>query len=278
MNNNNLLEQYFENLVTSKPLTREEEITLTQQSRGGCKASREKLILSNLRFVIRIAREYQHKGLPLEDLISAGNLGLLVAAERFDETRGFKFISYAVWWIRQAIRQSLAQETRSIRLPANRLALLGKIYRANNQSLQKEEPDTDPELLAETLGVSPEMVQETLQQAQQVWSLDTPLDKESGNTLLEVIADEDQQLQDEKVAEQSVGQQLHKVLETIDDREAEILRLYYGIDNDTPMTLEDIGKQFNLTRERIRQIKEKALQKMRHPERRMQLEELLDTT
>ncbi|MDP6039282.1 MAG: RNA polymerase sigma factor RpoD/SigA [Candidatus Latescibacteria bacterium] len=277
MNNNNLLEQYFENLVTSKPLTREEEISLTQQSRKGCKASREKLILSNLRFVIRIAREYQHKGLPLEDLISAGNLGLLLAAERFDETRGFKFISYAVWWIRQAIRQSLAQETRSIRLPANRLALLGKIYRVNNQSLQKEQPDTDPDLLAETLGVSPEMIQEILQQAQQVWSLDTPLDKESGNTLLEIISDE-KQLQDEEMAEKSVGQQLHKVLETIDDREAEILRLYYGLDNDTPMTLEDIGKQFNLTRERIRQIKEKALQKMRHPKRRMQLEELLDTT
>lgn len=277
MDNNNLLEQYFENLVSSKPLTREEEVTLTRQSREGCEASREKLILSNLRFVIRIAREYQHKGLPLEDLISAGNLGLLVAAERFDETRGFKFISYAVWWIRQAIRQSLAQETRSIRLPANRLALLGKIYSANNQSQQKEHPITDPELLAETLGVSSEMVRETLQQAQQVWSLDTPLDKESGHTLLEVISDEGQ-LQDEKMAEKSVGQQLHKVLETIDDREAEILRLYYGLDNDTPMTLEDIGKQFNLTRERIRQIKEKALQKMRHPKRRMQLEELLDTT
>ena len=276
MNNNNLLEQYFENLVTSKPLTREEEITLTQQSRGGCKASREKLILSNLRFVIRIAREYQHKGLPLEDLISAGNLGLLVAAERFDETRGFKFISYAVWWIRQAIHQSLAQDSRVVRLPINRIDLLHNISKVSRELRQASEADPEPETIAKKLGVSVEMVKDTLLRARDVWSLDASFKEDDDHSLLHVLSDESQKAPDIDVMDESVRDQVEDVLGSLDARESEVLRLYFGLGDDEAMTLEEIGTRFSLTRERVRQIKEKALRRLRHPRRRAQLEPLME--
>ncbi len=271
-----LLERYFKDLVDLKPLSREDEVELARQIRSGSQEAREKLVLANLRFVIRIAREYQNRGLSLVDLISAGNLGLMMAAERFDTSRGFKFISYAVWWIRQAIRQSLAQDVRMIRMPVNRVALLGKINRASRELQQTGEAYSDPETLAEMLGVSLEMIQDTLMKAQRVRSLDAPFDEAGDNGLLQLLPDENQKRQDEEVSEDSVHRQIQKVLNTIDKREAEVLRLYFGLGREAPMTLEEIGKRFDLTRERIRQIKEKGLHKLRHPSRRSQLEDLVE--
>ena len=271
-----LLDRYFKDLVPLKPLSREDAIKLARQIRSGSQKAREKLVLANLRFVIRIAREYQNRGLSLVDLISAGNLGLMMAAERFDASRGFKFISYAVWWIRQAIRQSLAQDVRMIRMPVNRVALLGKINRASRELQQTGEANSDPEVLAEMLGVSLEMIQDTLMQAQRVRSLDAPFDEAGDNGLLQLLPDENQKRQDEEVSEDSVHRQIQKVLNTIDKREAEVLRLYFGLGREAPMTLEEIGQRFDLTRERIRQIKEKALHKLRRPSRRSQLEGLIE--
>jgi RNA polymerase primary sigma factor len=276
MQNSTLLEQYFRDLIPLKPLSREDEVELARKISSGSQEAKEKLVLANLRFVVSIARGYQNRGLPLVDLISAGNLGLIMAAERFDETRGFKFISYAVWWIRQAIRQSLAQDVRMIRMPVNRVALLGKIDKVCRELQQNGEVEPEPETLAEKLGVSKEMIQDTLMQAQKVRSLDVPLGEEGSNSLLQILSDKNQKLQDEEVFEDSVRRQIHEVLKTIDKREAEVLRLYFGLGHDAPMTLEQIGRRFNVTRERIRQIKEKALRRLQHPNRRAQLELLIE--
>ena len=276
MEDSSLLERYFRDLTALVPLSREEEVKLARRIRSGSRKAQEKLVLANLRFVISIAREYQNRGLPLVDLISAGNLGLMMATERFDETRGFKFISYAVWWIRQAIRQSLARDVRTIRMPVNRVALLGKIDKACRELQQTAEGRPGLEALTEVLGVSGDMIQETLIQAQKVRSLDAPLGEDGSNSLLQLLSDQNQKRQDEEVSEDSVRRQIQKVLGTIDTREAEVLRLYFGLGQEAPMTLEEIGRRFQVSRERIRQIKEKALSKLRQPTRRAQLENLIE--
>lgn len=270
------LQQYYKDLSTLNPLSRAEEVELTRMSRQGNREAREKLILANLRFVISVAREYQNRGLPLTDLISVGNMGLVIAAERFDETRGFKFISYAVWWIRQAIQHSLSQDVRTIRLPVNREALLNKINKVCNTLQQAGEAKPEMEILSKMLGVSKEMIRETQVQAQSIRSLDVTYDNSDSNSLLHFLPDPNHKPQDEEIANDSVCAQIQKVLGTIDKREAEVIRLYFGLNDKEPMTLEEIGKQFNVTRERIRQIKEKALRKLRHPNRRSQLEDLIE--
>jgi len=271
-----LLDRYFGDLGDLEPLSRKEEIELAQQIRAGCEKAKEKLVLANLRFVIVIAQEYQNRGMPLVDLIGAGNLGLMMATDRFDETRGFKFISYAVWWIRQAIRHSLAQDTRLVRMPVNRVALLGRILRLSRERQQAGE--MAPDDIAENLGVTREMVQETLSLAQKVGSLDAPFDCESDHSLYDVLSDPNQRPQDEAVYENLAYEQIQRVLDTLDHREAEVIRLYFGIGREASMTLEEIGIRFNLTRERIRQIKEKGLRRLRHSKRRIQLEALVEPT
>ena len=272
------LNQYFKDLAPLKPLSRGDETELAEQIRRGSVRARDKLVLANLRFVVKIAREYENRGLSLADLISSGNLGLVTAVERFDGTRGFKFISYAVWWIRQAIRQSLSQDVRTIRIPVNRTALLAKIHKTDQMYQQVDEHSPAPDTLAEALGVTREMVQETLELGRKVRSLDAPVSEGEDYGLLQFLPDQSQIPQDEKIAEDSARKVIRQVLDTIDLRESEVLRLYFGIDQDAPMTLEQIGKRYNLTRERIRQIKEKALTKLQHPTRRGKLHTILRDT
>ena len=270
------LDLYLRDIASSEPLSGEEEIELARKIRRGNQRARDKLVSANLRFVVSVAREYQNHGVPLADLISAGNMGLMTAAERFDGTRGFKFISYAVWWIRQAIHQSLAQDSRVVRLPINRIDLLHNISKVSRELRQSNEVEPEPEVIAKTLGVSVEMVQDTLMRARDVWSLDASFKEDDDHSLLHVLPDNTQSSPDNQVVEESVRNQVEMVLETLDGREAEVLRLYFGLGDEEPMTLEEIGVRFNLTRERVRQIKEKALRRLRHPRRRAQLEPLME--
>ncbi len=271
------LDLYLRDIASSEPLTAETEIALAHRIRKGDQRARDRLVASNLRFVVSVAREYQNHGVPLADLISAGNMGLMTAAERFDGTRGFKFISYAVWWIRQAIHQSLAQDSRVVRLPINRIDLLHNIAKVSREIRQSEEADPDPETIAEKLGVSVDMVQDTLLRARDVWSLDASFKDDDDHSLLHILPDSSQKAPDLEVVDESVKDQVKMVLETLDAREAEVLRLYFGLGDEEAMTLEEIGTRFSLTRERVRQIKEKALRRLRHPRRRLQLEPLMES-
>ena len=271
------LDLYLRDISSSEPLAAKDEISLAQRIRKGDQRARDKLVSANLRFVVSVAREYQNHGVPLSDLISSGNVGLMTAAERFDGARGFKFISYAVWWIRQAIHQSLAQDSRVVRLPINRIDLLHNISKVSRQLRQSEESEPKPEVIAEKLGVSVEMVQDTLLRARDVWSLDASFREDDDHSLLHVLPDQTQKAPDIQVEDESVRTQVEMVLESLDDREAEVLRLYFGLGDEEALTLEEIGTRFSLTRERVRQIKEKALRRLRHPRRRLQLEPLLET-
>ncbi len=270
------LDLYFRDLNGSHTLTREAEVALMKQVRKGDRLAREKLVMANLRFVVRIAREYMNRGVPLEELISAGNLGLLIAAERFDETRGFKFISYAVWWIRQAILEALAHDGRLVRLPASRLLLLNRIARASNECLQAQEAVPAEDLLAQKLGVTVETLRETLTQAQPVRSLDATLGDDDKRTLADGLSDPELPPNDAGAEDDSVRRQIQRAMSILDERETEILRLYYGLDGDEPLTLEQIGDRFSLTRERIRQIKERALGRLRQSSYRHSLKGLLE--
>jgi RNA polymerase primary sigma factor len=271
------LNLYLKDIASSTPLSSEEEVGLAERIRKGDRKARDKLIGANLRFVVSVAREYQHHGVSLSDLISAGNYGLMTAAERFDGRRGFKFISYAVWWIRQAIHQSLAQDTRVVRLPVNRIDLLHSISKVSRELFQSNGYEPEPETIAEALGVSVEMVRDTMMRARDVWSLDATFSDEDDHSLLNVLADNSQGTPDTEVIEQSVQQQVESVLDSLEDREAKILRLYFGLGDEEPLTLEEIGVRFNVTRERVRQIKEKALHRLRHPRRREQLAPLMES-
>ena len=271
------LDLYLKDIATSEPLSGKREIELAQRIRKGDQRARDTLVAANLRFVVSVARDYQNHGVPLADLISAGNMGLMTAAERFDGARGFKFISYAVWWIRQAIHQSLAQDSRVVRLPINRIDLLHNISKVSRELRQSEEADPEPETIAEKLGVSVEMVKDTLLRARDVWSLDASFREDDDHSLLHVIPDNNQKAPDIEVVDESVRDQVEMVLDTLDDRESEVLRLYFGLGDEESMTLEEIGARFSLTRERVRQIKEKALGRLRHPRRRTQLEPLLES-
>lgn len=265
------LQRYMEDVaaspVANTPLSYEEEADLARRVKLGDWNARTKLIESNLRFVISVAREYQGQGVPLGDLISAGNIGLITAAERFDETKGFKFISYAVWWIRQAILMCLAEHSRVVRLPLNRVDTLrraGRITRAIQQRVSRRPSDEE---IAEEMDVSVDYLSETMAAGQQSLSLDTTFGDDSDNSLLEVLPDSRQEPPDALLMRNSLEEEIETVLGTLEGREAEVLRLYFGIGGGDELTLEEIGVKFGLTRERIRQIKEKALRKLRHPTR-----------
>lgn len=261
------IEKYLEEIGGFSPLRPEEEIDLARKIRRGDEESLDKLVKANLRFVISVAKEYQGQGLPLQDLISEGNLGLIKAAQRFDETRGFKFISYAVWWIRQSILQALAEQSRVVRLPLNRVGAINKIGRAL-ESLEKtfgREPSMDE--VATRMEMSAFEVADVLKTSARHLSLDEPFKEEDGNSLLDVIESDRYSPPDSTLMKESLQVEIEKILSTLKPREAEIIRLYFGLEGDRPLTLEEIGEHFRLTRERVRQIKEKALRRLRHRSR-----------
>ena len=229
--------------------------------------ARTRLVEANLRFVITIARQYENRGLPLEDLIGAGNLGLIVAAERFDGTRGFRFISFAVWWIRQAVQRTLKDHSQAVRLPSHRVDLLQRIYRCMNVNYQGTSRWPDVEEIAEELGISLEMVQDTLATARHTVSLDAAFGEEDTGSLMAMIADETEKRPDAVFVQNSLREEIGAAVGSLDERESEVIRLYYGLDGTPSMNLTEIGVRFGLTRERIRQIREKALRRLRNPKR-----------
>ncbi|NOZ60228.1 MAG: RNA polymerase sigma factor RpoD/SigA [Calditrichaeota bacterium] len=261
------IEKYLEEIGNFQPLKPEEEIDLARKIRKGDEESLDKLVKANLRFVISVAKEYQGQGLPLSDLISEGNLGLIKAAQRFDETRGFKFISYAVWWIRQSILQALAEQSRVVRLPLNRVGAINKIGRAL-EALEKaygREPSIAE--VATKMEMSDWEVADVVKTSARHLSLDEPFKEEDGNSLLDVIKSDRYDPPDQDLMRESLQVEIDKVLATLKPREAEIIKLYFGLEGDRPLTLEEIGEHFKLTRERVRQIKEKALRRLRHRSR-----------
>jgi len=272
---NQSLDKYLQEIGETPLLTPEEEIDLSQRIKKGDEEALERLIKSNLLFVVSIAKLYQNKGLSLGDLINEGNLGLVKAAIRFDETRGFKFISYAVWWIRQGILQALAEQPRVVRIPMNRvngLSKIGKAYAVLEQEFERE-PSTKE--IAEELHMTDTEVEDTLRISGRHFSMDSPFKDREDNSLLDVIPNEQQPLPDSDLMIGSLKVEIDRALATLTKREAQILKLYYGLGYEHPMTLEEIGERFNLTRERIRQIKEKALQRLRHASRSKALRKFL---
>jgi RNA polymerase primary sigma factor len=264
---NQSIDKYLQEIGQIPLLTQEEEIELAQRIKQGNQEALEKLTEANLLFVVSIARLYQNKGLSLGDLINEGNLGLIIAAKRFDETLGFKFISYAVWWIRQAILQALAEKTRIIRLPLNRVSVLTKIGKAYSALEQEFEREPSPGEIAKQIDMKDLEVADTLKIAGRHLSMDTPFRSGESNSLLEVIENDHQPPPDADLIGESLKVEIEHALATLTGHEAEIVRLYFGLGYEHPLTLEEIGERFNLTRERIRQIKEKALQRLRHVSR-----------
>jgi len=265
-------QRYMEDVSASQPLSAEEEAVLSRLIQKGDLEARAKLVNANLRFVIAVARGYQNRGMSLEDLISAGNEGLITAAERFDGTRGLKFISYAVWWIRQAILQTLTENHRLIRLPSNRVNLLCRISRYL-KSRQRETPNHPTmEEIAEALGISVEEVVVTLNSGQSILSLDAAFGDDNENTLLRTVPDDSQESPDVLLMKDSLKEEIETALDGLKEREREVIKLYFGLDGTQPeLNLEEIGIKYGLTRERIRQIKDKALVKLRHPKRAQKL-------
>ncbi|RQV99609.1 MAG: sigma-70 family RNA polymerase sigma factor [Calditrichaeota bacterium] len=273
---NQSIDQYLKEIAEVPLVTPEEEIKLAQRIKQGDEEALEKLTRANLRFVVSIAKLYQNKGFSLGDLINEGNLGLMKAATRFDETRGFKFISYAVWWIRQGILQALADQSRVVRLPLNRVNAITKIGKAHSRLEQEFEREPSADELADQLDVKATEVTDTLKVCRRHMSMDMPFSNNENNRLLDVIVNNDQPPPDSDLIENSLKVEIERALATLSKREAMILRLYFGLGQDRPLNLEEIGERFNLTRERIRQIKEKAIRRLRHASRSHALRGYLD--
>ncbi len=261
------LDKYLQEIGKVELLTPQEEIDLARKIKKGDQKSLEKLTKANLRFVVSVAKQYQNQGLSLGDLINEGNLGLIKAAKRFDETRGFKFISYAVWWIRQSILQALAEQSRIVRLPLNRVGALNKIGKAFSTLEQEFEREPSASELAEELDMSLFEVSDTLKISGRHLSMDAPFAQGEDNRLLDVIQDHRQPSPDSGLMGESLKEEVKRALNTLSEREAQVIRLYFGLDQEHSLTLEEIGEKFNLTRERVRQIKEKAIRRLRHASR-----------
>jgi len=261
------LDKYLQEIGEVPLIDADEEVRLAKLVKQGDQEALNKLVQANLRFVVSVAKQYQNQGLSLGDLINEGNLGLIKAAKRFDETKGFKFISYAVWWIRQAILQALAEQSRIVRLPLNRVGALHKIGKVSSDLEQTYGREPSSEEIAEELDMSPNEVTDTLKISSRHLSLDAPFQEGEDNRLLDVLEDEVQAPPDEELFGEALQREVEKALSTLTDREAEVIRLYFGIGREKPMTLEQIGHKFGLTRERVRQIKEKAIRRLRHSSR-----------
>ncbi len=262
------LDKYLQDIGKEELITAEMEVILAKRIKQGDQSALEKLTKANLRFVVSVAKQYQNQGLTLPDLINEGNLGLIKAAQKFDETRGFKFISYAVWWIRQSILQALAEQARIVRLPLNQVGSLNKINKAFSKLEQEYERPPSAEELAEVLEVPEEKIKESLKVAGRHVSMDAPLSSaEDGGTLMDVMANADSPKADKLLMAESLQKEIERSLSTLTDKEREIIRLFFGIGMNHGLTLEEIGAKFSLTRERVRQIKEKAIRRLRHTSR-----------
>jgi RNA polymerase primary sigma factor len=271
------LDQYLQEIGKVDLLTPEQEIELAIRIKKGDKQALEALTKANLRFVVSVAKQFQNQGLSLGDLINEGNLGLIKAAQRFDETRGFKFISYAVWWIRQSIMQAIAEQSRIVRLPLNRVGSLGKLSKAYRDLEQEYERKPTTEELAQVLDMNVEEVADTMQLYGRHVSMDAPLKEgdDNKNSLGDILVNEQQPSPDGTLMKESLKQEVENVLSTLNEREAEVIKLYFGINSEHAATLEEIGERFNLTRERVRQIKEKALRSLRYASRSSSLKAYL---
>ena len=272
------LQTYLQEIHRYEPLSTEEERDLTRRARDGDTDARNRLVEANLRFVVSRAVKYQGQGLPLADLIAEGNLGLLRAAERFDETRGYRFVSYAVWWIHQAILEALMARSRVIRLPVSRIGRLRKIYKTC-ELLGQDMEDTKPnfEEIANESGLSVEQVEDVLKWRTRIQSLDVPFDEEDDRCLLDVLPDESVPLPEDMLVARSLREEIESAIDTLDEREAVVSRLYFGLGQDDRLTLGEIGARYGVSRECIRQIKDKALKKLRYSARRRRLQPYLET-
>lgn len=261
------LDLYLREIGETPLINAAEEVELAKKIRKGDQKALEKLTKANLRFVVSVAKQYQNQGLSLADLINEGNIGLIKAAKRFDETRGFKFISYAVWWIRQAILQALAEQSRIVRLPLNRVGTLHKIGKVSSSLQQDLGREPSPIEIAEELSLTESEVSDTLKISNSHLSLDAPFSSSEDNSLIDILEDEMQPSPDESLLSESLRVEIEKALDTLTPREAEVINLYFGLNHEKPLTLEEIGARFSLTRERVRQIKEKAIRRLRHASR-----------
>lgn len=261
------LDKYLQEIGKVDLLTADEEVELAKRIKAGDQIALEKLTKANLRFVVSVAKQYQNQGLTLGDLINEGNLGLIKAAQRFDETRGFKFISYAVWWIRQSILQALAEQSRIVRLPLNRVGSLNKISKTFSELEQKYEREPSPEELADVLEVTTAEVVDTMKISGRHVSMDAPFIQGEENSLLDVLENDSEETPDSGLMSDSLRREVQRALSTLTQREADVIALYFGLNGEQALTLEEIGEKFNLTRERVRQIKEKAIRRLRHTSR-----------
>lgn len=269
------LDKYLQEIGKVDLLTPDEEVELAKRIREGDQLALERLTKANLRFVVSVAKQYQNQGLSLGDLINEGNLGLIKAAQRFDETRGFKFISYAVWWIRQSILQALAEQSRIVRLPLNRVGSLNKISKTFSDLEQKFEREPSPDELAEVLEVTTNEVVDTMKISGRHVSMDAPFIQGEENSLLDVLENDGDDTPDSELMNDSLRREVQRALSTLTQREGDVITLYFGLNGEHAMTLEEIGEKFNLTRERVRQIKEKAIRRLRHTSRSKSLKPYL---
>lgn len=261
------LDKYLQEIGKVDLITAEEEVELAQRIRAGDDRALEKLTKANLRFVVSVSKQYQNQGLTLPDLINEGNLGLIKAAKRFDETRGFKFISYAVWWIRQSILQALAEQSRVVRLPLNKIGSINKINKAYAFLEQVNQRPPSPDEIAKELDMSIDDVKESLKNSGRHLSMDAPLKEGEDSSLYDVLNFEESPNPDRELMHESLQTEIERALETLAPRDADVIRLYFGLNGNQPMTLEEIGETFGLTRERVRQIKEKGVRKLKHNSR-----------
>ena len=269
------LDKYLQEIGREELITAEEEVVLAKKIKDGDQRALEKLTRANLRFVVSVAKQYQNQGLSLPDLINEGNLGLIKAARRFDETRGFKFISYAVWWIRQSILQALAEQSRIVRLPLNQVGSLNKINKAYSKLEQQFEREPSAEELADILDLPIDKVSDTMKVSGRHVSMDAPFANGEESSLLDVLVNLDSPKADTGLMNESLSREIDRALSTLTERERDVVKLFFGIGLNHGLTLEEIGDKFDLTRERVRQIKEKAIRRLRHSSRSKLLQQYL---
>ncbi len=261
------LDKYLQEIGKVDLLTVDEEVELAKRIKQGDNIALEKLTKANLRFVVSVSKQYQNQGLSLPDLINEGNLGLIKAAQRFDETRGFKFISYAVWWIRQSILQALAEQSRIVRLPLNKIGSINKINKAYTHLEQELDRAPNPEEVAKYLDISTAEVKEHLRHSGRHVSMDAPLREDEDNNMYDIIHSEDSVTPETELMYESLKKEIDRAIKTLTQREADVVRLFFGLDGGHPLTMEEIGEKYELTRERVRQIKEKALRRLKNTSR-----------
>ncbi|GMT46273.1 MAG: RNA polymerase sigma factor RpoD [bacterium] len=261
------LDKYLQEIGKVDLITAEQEVELARRIKQGDKTALEELTKANLRFVVSVSKQYQNQGLSLPDLINEGNLGLIKAAQRFDETRGFKFISYAVWWIRQSILQALAEQSRIVRLPLNKIGSINKINKATAKLEQKYEREPDYKEIAVILDMTVNEVKESKRNAGRHVSMDAPLIQDEDNNMYDVLKSEESVTPETALLYESLRKEIDRAISTLTQREADVIRLYFGLNGGHPMTLEEIGEKFDLTRERVRQIKEKAIRRLKQTSR-----------